>query len=215
MQSIDTNKFQPGTLTGRLDFGAKDAVVDLLKGGETVPVESVKGASRALENKETLDATNELGNTNLVADALGDSADGAFLLTVANKAMLVGTTILVVKHDAGPLVLDEIDLDALNVGVIAEEVAEYVESVLLGAENILRSEHLGKVVERVLDSVSGDYRRVVRLGVRGLERGTREKAASSVLGNLVARGVLGVANDSEESDEILAVRGLSELDGHS
>ncbi|KAI3479681.1 hypothetical protein L1887_58246 [Cichorium endivia] len=191
---------------GALDFGGEDAVAHLLECGEAVPVEAVEGAAAALEHEQTLDAALERGHLDLAASSLAERAHGALLLAVTHKAVLVRAAILGVEHDARPLVLDQVHFGLFDVRVGSEEVVDDVQYVSLGAQHVLCWQHLGEVVERVLDRVRGDDGRVVGLGVRRSEALAMEQASHRVLGDAVRRGVLAVAHDAEDAHEVLAIR---------
>lgn len=197
---------------GAFHLGREDTVVDFLKSGKAVPVETVESTSTALENEQTLDTAFQCGYVDFAARPFAESTNSALLLAIADEAVLVCTSILLVEHDAGPFVLDKVNLGLLDVRVCAEEVVDYVERISLGAENVFGRENLGEVVERVLDGVGCDDRRVVGFSVGRSETLTVKQASDSVFDHAMRRGILAVTNDAEDSDEVLAIGRRSEAD---
>jgi hypothetical protein len=160
-RSIEVNAFSLGRILEQLPFptgldvSAQNTVPRLRKLGVFVTVETVEGRSSALEHQQLLN----LG-TNRDALALScDRLDNAKLLTVTVERVWVW---LAIDVDAGPSVLDDLDVGGMDMWVCRNEVVTDNGSELLRRINWML---LGKNIGGLLLGVGCNDNRVICLGV--------------------------------------------------
>ena len=182
---------------GAVDVGGQDSVGSWRQGGVVALVVANETGAGGLQDGEVLQGGRELE----VAAAVIGKTSCLHILAVLLERVVVQLAVHLVL---GPLVLDDVNIDAGHVGVLADKVLSKVGCKALDGPHVRLS---GLNQDRVLHRISRHNRRIVCLRVRHVEVTSKQHSYGRLEHLLLLRVVL-VLLDLEELDVVLAVGGV-------
>ena len=144
---------------GAVNSSGENTIPNFRKDGEIILVETVESRTSGLQDKELSKTRLDV---DLVTLAVVINLGGGNILTITDERVGVG---LALDIQTGPLVLDDINMSTGDPVVLVEHVGSDLLSKDFNVVDILAA--LGKNVDGVLASISGNDNRVISLGVRG------------------------------------------------
>lgn len=175
----------------------QDSVVGWGQGGVVTLVVADKTRAGGLENGEVLQGR---GEGEIAVSLVGQVGDLDVLAVLLERVVVQSAVDLVL----GPLVLDDVDVDARDVRVLVHKVFSQVGGKTLDGPHVCLS---GLDQNGVLDCVGRHDRRVVCLRVGHIEV-TREQDSDGCLEHFLLLWVVLVLLDLKELNVVLAVGGV-------